>query len=348
METVVVGAGVMGAATAYALARRGVEVALLERFEVGHRNGSSHGAARIFRFSYHEERYVRMAMDSLPLWRRLERDSGREILSIRGGVDYGVPALSDHLDALRAAGARHEVVASEEVTDRYPFLRAKPGERALLQPDAGIVLADGTLRAFLDASPDVDLREGERVTALRVDGDRAIVETEQEIYSSDVAVVTAGGWAKGLLEGIGYRLDVRVTAETVAYFRTPDEERLPAIIDWRDPPFYALPSPGQGLKVGEFRVGPEVDPDGERPPPSEESIRHMSDWVGERYATVETTPHHAETCLYTNTPDEDFVLDRAGPVVVGSPCSGHGFKFAPLIGEMLADLAQGVRAPAGT
>jgi sarcosine oxidase len=154
-----------------------------------------------------------------------------------------------------------------------------------------------------------------------------------------VAVVAAGGWANALLSSTGIRLPVRVTRETVAYFRTPDEESLPTRISWGEGlGMYALPSPGQGLKVGEHGVGPEVDPNIEGPP-NAESVARIASWVAERYPTADPEPHLAETCLYTNTRDGHFILERRSRVVIGSPCSGHGFKFAPWIGERLATLA---------
>jgi sarcosine oxidase len=338
-EVVLIGGGVMGCATARALARRGHEVVLLERFAIGHTRGSSHGRSRIFRFSYDHPGYVRMAMESLPLWRDLERESGREILAITGGLDVGA-TIDRNVRALQDHGLSYELLTPEQAAERFPFL-AFPDDKILYQADAGIVLADRAVEAFsgsarthgaavLEEKPCVEL--GRR-------GDGVEVRTEDGSVRARRAVVTAGGWANAVLAGVGIDLPLRVTRETVAYFRTEDEERLPAWISWAESlGMYALRAPGQGLKVGEHDVGPEVDPDTEGSP-SEETVRRIREWVSQRYPTAEPEPHLAETCLYTNTSDGHFLLERRGPVVIGSPCSGHGFKFAPWIGERLADLA---------
>ncbi len=341
-DVVVVGAGVMGAATARALARRGREVTVLERFEAGNVHGSSHGVARIFRLSYHEERYVRMAMESVPLWRALEEESGERLLVTLGGVDCGAIALERHVPALAAAGAAHEVLSGRQVAERFPFLRVGAEEQAVYQPDAGITMADATVRAMLRSAVayGAEVRERTPARTVRVDGGRVEVETDGGVLRPRVVVVTAGAWVRNVLGDTGIDVPVTPTRETVAYFRIPEEDVLPPFIDWRDPPFYSLPSPGQGLKVGEFRVGPAIDPEDLSREPDTVSVEHMSAWVAERFPTADPEPHLAETCLYTNTADEDFILERHGPVVVGSPCSGHGFKFAPWIGERLADLAE--------
>jgi sarcosine oxidase len=162
------------------------------------------------------------------------------------------------------------------------------------------------------------------------------VRTEEGTFTARSAVVTAGGWARDLLASAGIDLPVWVTRETVAYFEL--ERKPPTLVDWGDPTVYALFSPGHGLKAGRHIAGPEVDPDGEGSP-DPESVDVVGEWVARHYPQAAPV-HHSETCLYTNTDDQRFILERHGNVVVGSPCSGHGFKFAPLIGERLADLAQ--------
>jgi sarcosine oxidase len=342
-DVVVIGAGVMGTATARTLARRGRDVVLLERFRIGHTRGSSHGRSRIFRFSYDHPDYVRMAMESLPLWRDLEEETGQEILALTGGLDVG--EIDRNVAALEECGAAFELLRAPEAAERFPFL-AFPEDPVLYQGEAGIVRPDRAVPAFAESArkhgaaviEDTPARE----LAPRADG--VEVHTDGASYRAPVVVVAAGGWNNRLLAGAGIRLPLRVTRETVAYFRTADEARLPTWISWAESlGMYALPSPGQGLKVGEHDVGPEVDPDTEGPP-SDETIARIREWVAPRYPTADPEPHLAETCLYTNTPDGSFILERRGPVVIGSPCSGHGFKFASWIGERLADLAMEERS----
>jgi sarcosine oxidase len=174
---------------------------------------------------------------------------------------------------------------------------------------------------------------------VRAEGDGAVAVTDDATFHAPVVVVTAGSWAAGLLGPLGIDLPVRVTRETVAYCRVPERTVLPSVVDWRGPPyFFSLAGPGDGLKIGRHMGGDETDPD-EEGTASAETVERIGEWVAERFPSAETPPFRAETCLYTTTPDEGFLLERHGPVVVGSPCSGHGFKFAPLIGLRLAELA---------
>ncbi|MBA3552769.1 MAG: N-methyl-L-tryptophan oxidase [Actinobacteria bacterium] len=339
VDVVVVGAGVMGCATARAVARSGRHVLLLEQFEIGHRRGSSHGASRIFRYSYNEAAYVAMAMESLELWRELEVESGSPLLTTLGGLDLG-PTLEAHVSALEAHGARFEMLSGRQAARRFPAFSFPPGDRVLFQPDAGIVAAERAVRAFLAGARASGARveERARVGGLRVDGNRVELDLGGRAVEAEVAVVTAGAWARGLLAGAGIDLPTSPSRETVAYFDVGGADTLPPVVDWGSPSVYALPSPGQGLKAGEHHAGPHVDPDDEGEA-NQDSVRRLRSWVAERYRSPEIQPRFVETCLYTNTPDEGFVLERRGPVVVGSACSGHGFKFAPLIGRRLAELA---------
>jgi sarcosine oxidase len=339
-DIVIVGAGVMGAATARALRASGRRVVVLERYVPANRHGSSHGRSRIFRLSYPEAEYVRMAQRSLELWRELEADTNERLLTILGGIDLG-DSVATNAAALQECGAAYEVFEGKDLVRRFPHLSMSSYEQALFQPDGGIVAAELAVSAFLRSAvaAGVELIEDQRVERIELDADRARVHTQDETFQADVIIVTAGAWARPLLATVGIDLPVRVTRETVAYFEllggTP-----PTICEWGSPTVYMLPSPGQGIKAAQHIAGPEVDPDSE-PKHSVRSVEVVSEWIQRRIPNANPTPHLIETCLYTNAPDERFVIERHGPIVVGSPCSGHGFKFAPLVGERLASLAEG-------
>ncbi len=182
-----------------------------------------------------------------------------------------------------------------------------------------------------------DLRENTKVTEVvpRSGGARVIAGDVR--VEAETVLVTAGAWGRDLLASIDIELDVVPTRETVAYFRAGIDQAIPAIVAWSTPAFYALPTFGLGIKAGEHVAGPPSHPD-EDGEPDAASLARLSQGVAERFAGVDPEPHLVETCFYTNTPDARFVLERHGPVVVGSPCSGHGFKFSPLIGRRLAEL----------
>ncbi|MGH2734546.1 MAG: FAD-dependent oxidoreductase [Actinomycetota bacterium] len=337
-DVIVIGSGVMGASTARALSRRGLSVNLVEQFEVGHARGSSHGTSRIFRLSYPDPMYVSMAQEALSLWRAAEEESGETLVVTTGGLDVGAD-IERNADALGACGASFELVKGADVGERWGQPVVRDDELALFQPDAGVALADKVIDAFVRSAVrgGVKLHTSTRIDSLQISEEGVEAHAGSKLFLAGAAVVTAGAWAKSLLGGAGVELDVTPTRETVTYFRV-DGPTPPTLVEWTDPLIYALPAPGFGLKAGEHIAGSVTDPD-EEGAVNGASIEKVSGWIRQRFPQADPTPAHAETCMYTNTPDEHFVLERRGPIVVGSPCSGHGFKFAPLIGKRLAEMA---------
>jgi sarcosine oxidase len=327
VKVAVVGAGVMGLAAARSLARRGHDVVVHEQFELGHTRGSSHGASRIFRLSYPEREWVELAQRAYGLWRELEAESGRTLLELEGLVDAERDP-EPRLAALRERGVVHEELTAAEAHERFGFAYDDV-ERVVFTPDAGISLAEGTLHAFADGAraAGAEIREGTRIDRL-------------EDVEGDVVIVTAGGWAPQLLATAGIELEAQPTRETVAYFALREETPLPSVIDSVEPDeFFALRAPGVGAKVGWHHSGRPTDPD-EDGEPDPVVVEAVSNWVARRLTRVDPTPLSAETCIYTNTADLRFACELHGRIVVGSACSGHGFKFAPAVGEQLADLAE--------
>jgi sarcosine oxidase len=318
----VVGAGVMGLAAARAIAQRGHDVTVYEQFELNHTRGSSHGTSRIFRLSYPDEYWVRLARRAYELWRDLERESGMDLLVLYGLLDAQLEP-DGLLTALTAVGVRYEELSGAQARRRYGTAY-DDAARLIYTPDAGISLADSALDAFADGAraAGAEIRERTRVDSLAD-------------VPGDVVVVTAGGWAPKLLEAADIELDARPTRETVAYYAS---EPIPSVIEKLEGKldFFALTAPGVGLKAGLHRSGKPTDPDDD-PGPDEEIVSTVSDWVAQRFPHVDPSPLRAETCIYTNVEDEGFVCERRGRYVVGSACSGHGFKFAPAVGEILAD-----------
>jgi len=335
-EVVIIGAGAMGSATAWWLARRGVDVVLLDQFGPGHTHGSSHGASRIFRLAYADPAYVRMAQAALPLWRELEDDAEEPLLDTTGSIDHGdVHDVAATAAALDACNAPYERLSDAEAAERWPAIRFV-GD-VLFHPDGGRCRADATVAALQRraAHHGADVRFGHRAT-LHVRDDAVEVVTEDHTWPARVAVVTAGAWAADVLGERAPKLVV--TQEQVQHFTPRVEQEWPSFIHHRRPWIYGLLTPGEGVKVDEHHVGPVVHPY-HRQPRRDELERAVVRYVEEWMPGLDPTPRHTTECLYTTTPDESFVLERVGPVVIGSPCSGHGFKFTPLIGQRLADLA---------
>jgi sarcosine oxidase len=320
----IVGGGVMGCAAAWALAARGADVTLYEQFELDHERGSSHGRTRIVRLSYPDPRWVRLARKSMDAWRELEAESGTDLIELYGIVELVASRDLTSAAGLDACGIEYSWLDSDGARAVGAVL--PDGWSALLQPEAGVVRSDLALRAFHD----VAVAHG------------ALVETGRRIESlddvdADVVVVTTGPWIRELVPDV----PVEVTRETLAYFRS-EGKPAPAIVELdeitRGHGMYSLYDPVYGLKAGVHHGGPAVDPNVPGVP-DPASIARVSEWVRDRFPDVDPEPIGAETCFYTSTVDGSFVVERRGRLVVGSACSGHGFKFAPVIGRLLAALA---------
>lgn len=358
VETVVVGGGAMGAATAWQLARRGREVALLERYEPGHRNGASHGASRNFNVAYADPAYVRMLAEALPLWRELEAESATPLLELVGVASHGHAAHFDDVHAaLAAAGIPAEFLPPDEAGRRWPGIRFD--RRVLFNPEAGRVNADATIAALhaTAAAAGADVRHRTRATRIEaVAEDRVRVASVaddgvEEVFEARTAVVTLGAWTTKLIGGLALPRLV-VTQEQPAHFAVrdasiewPSYNHFPGAADdgygyWRSP-VYGMLTPGEGVKAGWHGVGPVVDPDRRDFLPVADQLADLQRYARDWLPGVDADAVTPISCTYTTTPDEHFVLDRIGPIVVGAGFSGHGFKFTPVVGRILADLADG-------
>jgi sarcosine oxidase len=317
MKVAVVGAGVMGCATAWALAERGAEVSVYEQFGLDHDRGSSHGRTRIFRVAYPDAEWVRLAQEAYAGWRDLDPS----VLGLYGLIELVPDPALTSVRGLEECGLSYRWLERDEVRAHGAIL--PDGWAALYIPDAGVVFAERARHAFLDAA------------GVEVETNRRIESTDE--LEADVVVVTAGSWVRELVPDV----PVTVTRETLAYFRRTGPPP-PAIADLNAETgghaLYSLHDPVYGFKAGVHHAGAEADPNTEAPP-DPAIVERIAAWVRERFPDVDPEPVLTQTCLYTTTADESFILERRGRVVVGSACSGHGFKFAPAIGRRLADLA---------
>ena len=341
-DVVVVGGGAMGAATTHALASLGRRVAMVEQFGAGHDRGSSHGASRIFRLAYQDASYIPLAQRALRLWRKLSDECGVPLLETTGGIDHGERHVLDEIATNLAA---HDVpvqqINAEEAMHRWPGMRFEG--TVLWQRDAGRVNADATVLALHRRAVELgaDVFTGERVDDIRVSDGSVEVVTGRRTLVGDVVVVAAGAWLPAIAGALGLDAELPslvVTQEQPAYFAAPGADHWPVFVHYGDRSHYGLFTPGVGLKVGEHGTGVIVDPDA-RPPADGERVQRLTSYVERWLPGAAPTATRVDTCLYTTTPDERFVLRRFGRVVVCSACSGHGFKFVPAIGENVAALA---------
>jgi sarcosine oxidase len=342
LDAMVIGGGAMGSAAAWRLAGLGRSVVLLERFAPGHTNGASHGASRIFRLVYPEPDYIALARRALPLWRELEDATGTPVLELTGGVDHGdQAALAGSAGALEAAGVPGQWLAAEEATERWPGLRFT--EPVFFHPSSGRLHADNAVTALQQAATALgaEVRHETPVEAIKVHGDEHVeVVTPERSWHARRVIVAVGAWSAKLLDGLVPLPPLRVTQEQPAHFPARDSATAwPSFIHHVPGGVYGLATPGEGVKVGFHGAGPVVDPDARDFAPRPELERRLHDYVQEWVPGVDAGRPAPISCTYTTTPTEDFLLDRAGPVVVAAGFSGHGFKFTPAIGEILADLA---------
>ena len=340
VEVAVIGAGLTGAATAWELTRRGVSVALIERFAPGHAHGSSHGTERIVRRAYADPFYVRLTGQAVEAWARAEQDTGTTLLRTTGGLDTGAardPAALARL--LAAEGVPCELLTDRQAESRWPGM-CFDGP-VLFHPEAGVVDADAAVAAWVP---------GTEVRSVEPSGDGVLVHTDGPSVEADTVVVAAGPWLPELAGSLGVPLGLpplRVTQQQVFHFRHRDPTAVwPTFVHKAELQLYGLPSGADGGPAPAFKVAQH---DGGTPTTAATrdgvvdpvSRARAVEYVSARLPGLDPDPVAEATCLYTTTPDDDFVLDRLGPVVIASPCSGHGAKFAPLVGAMAADLALG-------
>jgi sarcosine oxidase len=320
-DVVIVGGGLLGLSTAWALRGRR-RVLVLERDTVGHARGGSHGPTRIFRLGYADPRFVAMAQQGAQLWRALEREAGVQLLHPTPQLTFG-PGADSVFRALTAAGAPVERISAAAVAERFPAFSGR-GD-AVLETASAVIAADRTLTT-LRAQAGAELREHTRVERL----DAHHVETADEIIEAQAVVVCAGPWTRSLVGGVA----TASTLEHAGYVRAG--AGLPIFIDFTEPAVYGLPTPGTDLyKVAVHHGGPAVDPDAEfAPDPA--AVAELQRAVAGWFPDAELV--RVDVCPYDNTADDDFIVRRIGGVVVGAGTSGHAFKFGPLLGEQLAQL----------
>jgi sarcosine oxidase len=343
-DVAVIGGGIMGVATAWRLAARGLSVVLFEQFDFMHARGSSHGASRIFRLAYEQVDYVRLAQRALSLWREAEKHLDRELLVTTGAVDFGPSRnLQPIAGALGNADESLERIAATEVRDRFPWMDVPAGWEAVFHPRGGVLLADPCRAGLteLARARGVTILENTQVAAVHTGSGDVSMTTNHGTWSAGRAVIAAASWSTPLLAPLGLSVPLHVTREHVGYYGgSASRDVIPFI--WHSesasPEFYGLPNGRTGVvKIAQHGSGPVTDPDG-LVEPEPILLRPVNEFVKTSLKGLDPEPSSIETCLYATSPDDDFVIDRLGSIVLCVGFGGHGFKFAPAVGELAADL----------
>ena len=338
-EFLVIGGGVTGLSAAWALTRRGREVAVLDQAPIGHRRGGSHGSCRIFRLGYDDPGYVTLAGQARALWGELEYACGERLLLPTPQLTFG-PQMPQVHAAMRAAGADCEVLTAERAASMFPGV-CVAGE-VLLEPASAVIAADRSLAGLARLAGEI--HTGVRVTALADDGRRVRVSTSAGDVEAGRVIVCAGPWTAGLLATAGITVPASATLEQVAYLVPADNAAqafpMPIFVRFGGEIPYGLPVPGtQRYKIGIHHGGPAVEPDHQDHAADPALVRRIGQVAREFLPGFNPNPIALERCVYDNSPDTNFIVDRTGNVVIGAGTSGHGFKFGPLLGEWLASLA---------
>jgi sarcosine oxidase len=340
-SVLVVGGGAMGSSIARELAERGHAVTVLEQFSAGHDQGSSHGSSRIIRLAYDDPFYVRLALEARPLWDELQLLTDKPVFRQCGSVDHGPrDQLEPFAKALTTAGVEYEWLTPAEASDRWLGLRFD--EAVLFQPDGGVAHPDnalGTIRRLAVAAG-AEWLDGVRVDSI----DGVTVVAGDRTFEADQVVVAAGVWTDALL---GMPAEVATQVQP-AHFKPVDPAyEWPTFIHRRAgglPEAYGLPSP-DGIKVGFHGGGKIVDLDDRDFSPVDAELGELRAYVSQWVPGVDPDSLDATTCLYGALAEDDFVIDRAGHLTVAAGFSGHGFKFVPLVGRLVADLVSGTSTP---
>jgi sarcosine oxidase len=355
-DVIVIGLGGMGSAAAYHLASRGQRVLGLERFTPAHALGSSHGGSRIIRQSYFEDpAYVPLLLRAYELWEQLARDSGREVYRLTGGLFIGPPdclTVAGSLRASRQWDLPHELLDGRDVTARFPNFTPAPGDVALYEDKAGFARPEMTVQAHIDLAElaGAELHFGEPVLEWSESpGGGVRVTTERGSYTAGQLVICPGAWAPQVLAEFGIPITIE---RQVLYWLDPVGGTAPFV----DHPIFidenahgeqiygfpAIDGPQGGVKVAFFRRGIVCTPETIDRTVHAHEIAEMRGRVAELLPALDGQCVHSATCMYSNTPDEHFVIARhpdSTNVTVACGFSGHGFKFVPVVGEILADLA---------
>lgn len=362
-DVIVAGLGGMGSAAAYELAGRGKRVLGLERFSPAHDRGSSHGRSRIIRQAYFEgAEYVPLLLRAYELWEELERETGQELMTLTGGLMIGRED-GDLVSGSVASADEHdlpyELLDAGEVRRRFPAYAPGPDTVALYEERAGFVRPEETVKAHLDlaASSGADLRFEEPVLSWEATDGGARVETTESVYEAERLVISPGAWAPRLLASLGIPLEV--TRQVMFWFEPTNglEPFLPArfpIFIWEPDDgnmFYGFPAQDddRGVKAAFFRAGGSpTDPEALDREVREEEADFLRGYLTENVPELAGRCLDARACMYTNTPDEHFVISlhpEHPQVAVACGFSGHGYKFCSVVGEILADLATECSTP---
>eukprot|EP01132_Coremiostelium_polycephalum_P005953 gene5953-7414_t len=370
-DVVIIGGGIIGSSTAYRCAKSGLKVLLLDQFEAGHENGSSHGDGRIIRYSYSEKVFVDLAKVAYPLWDETERDSATQLRKVTGGIDFGDPQLEvfkELIETYQREKVPYEVLSAEEGNVRFPQFKFQPGQIVVYQKDAGVLYASTCVKTLWNLSKrfGATTLSNKRVQRIKVESENlvTVVTEDQTIFKAKSVVLACGGWINDFLLRSQLNLTIPVTISQEKVFYWNPKEPVNTSIDFTQKScpiaihyakdkddFYSLPQIDiQGVKIGYHLSGPKLEnmtqPKKEYP---EKDYKKVQNYVSKYMPMLNHEKEgHSVICHYTTTEDRYFIIDRHprfSNIIISSTCSGHGFKFGVAIGEVLCKMVKNEPTP---
>jgi sarcosine oxidase len=353
LDVLVIGLGAHGSSALYHLSKTGKMVAGIDRYTPPHTHGSSHGQSRIIRQAYHESPfYVPLVQAAYPLWAELERETGKPLLLNTGGLLLGSEDAAMLQGARLSAethGIKYEYLSHSHLLRRFPAFRPEPGTVGVWEKEAGILFPEACIQAWLAgaAANKASILCNEVVTRIIPRRDAVKVTTDKGRYSAAKVIVSAGAWLGTLLPEL--QLPLTIERQVVCWFRDKGHrthfrpDNMPVYI-WEygaGKLFYGFPDLGEGIKIGFHHGGRHIRPEELQQDATAADISAIED-IAREYLAIDPEYQASSVCMYTNTPDEHFIID-AHPgyenILIASPCSGHGFKFSSIIGKILCELA---------
>ena len=358
-DLAVIGLGALGSSTAWHAAGRGLSVVGIEAFEFGHERGASHDTSRIIRHSYHTPAYVALTFGAYDEWSRLEDETGETFVTVTGGLDLFPPdaqiPMGDYTSSMDAHDIAYDVLDAGTVGERWPAFVLPDGTTAIHQARTGIVPAAAGTAAMTRRARQLGatLYDNTHVEAIVPRADSVEIVTSSGVVSAGRVVVTADGWTAGLLAPLGVELPLTVTEEQVTYFAPPRPSEFGADVFpvwiWMDEPsYYGFPTYAEAtVKAAQDCGGPILKTADDRIGGPDDVMRERLSAFMRRVIPGSGSPARCKRCLYTLTPDRDFVVDRlpGHPSVTVGLGAAHGFKFAALFGRLLTDVAVDGESP---
>lgn len=358
-EVIVLGLGANGSSALYHLSQTHKKVAGIDRYTPPHSFGSSHGQSRIIRQAYYENPvYVPFIKAAYGCWREIEEVSGEKLFLKTGGLMLGAEDAAVVRGARLSAethGIDYEYLDYADLRRRCPAFKPEAGTVGLLEKEAGVLFPEKCITAMLEQAQKngAELYCNEAVVKIKAGHDAIHLTTAKGNYVTEKLIISAGAWVGELVTEMGLSLPLTVARQPIYWFTNQNRRQQAALLPdqmpvyiWEYRPgrmFYGFPDLGEGIKIGYHHTGRAIQPDALEQTVSREEIDDMKA-IAEQYLNMEPVFHQASVCMYTNTPDEDFIIDYHPVyknILIASPCSGHGFKFSSLTGKLLGELAMG-------